>query len=80
MDEDVVRLKQLVFFFFTLVALKVLYNLEFVFHLTLNIKKKNKKKNEFTDLVYMSFTTCLSEIILEDYYPRFTDEELEAER
>ena len=79
MDEDVVRLKQLVFFFFTLVALKVSCNLEFVFHLTLKIKKK-KTKNEFTDLVYMSFTTCLSEIILEDYYPRFTGEELEAER
>ena len=44
MDEDVVRLKQLVFFFFTLVALKVLCNLEFVFHLTLKIKKKTKNK------------------------------------
>ena len=43
-NEDVVRLKQLVFFFSTLVALKVLYNLEFVFHLTLRLKK-NKPRN-----------------------------------
>ena len=42
-NEDVVRLKQLVFFFSTLVALKVLYNLEFVFHLTLRLKKKKPR-------------------------------------
>lgn len=69
-------MKQLVFFFSTLVALKVLCNLEFLFHLTLRFKKNNK----FTNLVYMSFTTCLSEIILEDYSAHFTGEELEAER
>lgn len=43
-DEDVVRLKQLVFFFSILVALKVLYNLEFVFHLTLRLKKNKTQK------------------------------------
>ena len=37
--ENVIRLKQLVFFFSILVVLKVLCNLEFIFHLTLRFKK-----------------------------------------
>lgn len=78
--EEVIWLKQLVFFISILVVLKVLRNFEFMFHLTLRFKK--------TWIHRLSLQCAFSSFALhpayqkqlENYCPHFPGEEPETER
>lgn len=80
--EIIIQWKELIFFFSILVALQVLCNLEFVFHLTLKVKKKINSLTQPTlgFLIHLLDNLPISGTQFEGYYPHFTGEELGTEQ